>query len=58
MVRTLWRDSIGRWEGGALLIDTLSDQFRVLERWRMIDDICGENERNPIESNQIRTIVR
>jgi hypothetical protein len=111
-VATLWGDSIGHWEGDALLIDTisilpelyldpsggtLSGQARVMERWRMtgpdalqneitivdpvafrpgaqwkftreykrvkdfdrmIDDVCGENDRNPIVNGVIQTIVK
>jgi hypothetical protein len=109
---TLWGDSIGRWQGDALLIDTisiipelyldpsgatLSGQARVTERWtmpskdalqneitiedpvafqpgkkwqftrkykrvtdynRMIDDVCGENERQIMgEDGKLKTLV-
>jgi hypothetical protein len=109
---TLWGDSIGHWEGAALLIDTtdiipelfldpsgatLSGQARVMERWtmigkdslqneisiidpvaftkgavwkftrkykrvtdynRMIDDVCGENERQYLgEDGKLKTIL-
>lgn len=108
-LRTLWGDSIGHWEKGALLIDTiwvipglwldpsaatLSDAMHVKERWsmpdadhlqdeisiedskaltrpwnftrrykrvkdfdRMIDDVCGENDRNPIVDGKMTTVV-
>lgn len=109
---TLWGDSIGHWEGGTLVVDTisiipglyldpsgstLSDQAHVVERWvqtgpdalqneitiedsvafkpgtqwkftrkykrvkdfdRMIDDVCGENDRNPVVNGVIETKVK
>jgi hypothetical protein len=111
-IATLWGDSIGHWEGGTLVVDTisiipglyldpsgstLSDQARVIERWsqtgpdalqneitiedalafrpgaqwkftrkykrvkdfdRMIDDVCGENDRNPVVDGVIQTKVK
>ncbi|MGC3980851.1 MAG: hypothetical protein QM808_06320 [Steroidobacteraceae bacterium] len=109
---TLWGDSVGRWEGNALLVDTvsiipelyldpsgatLSGDARVMERWtmlgpdslqneitiedpvafqsgkqwkftrkykrvkdynRMIDDVCGENERQIMgEDGKLKTLL-
>ncbi|MFT3907706.1 MAG: hypothetical protein QM718_15520 [Steroidobacteraceae bacterium] len=110
VIRTLWGDSVGHWEGGTLVVDTtdvipglwldpsaatLSDAMEIKERWsmvdqdhlqnqitivdpkaltapwsftrkykrvkdfdRMIDDICGENDRNPIVDGKMQTLVK